>query len=51
MAEFCACTEETPRVLGRRRLATLRGLADRSYQARSAEEACEIAAAELARNG
>jgi CheY-like chemotaxis protein/GAF domain-containing protein len=29
---------------------TLRALADRSYQARSAEEACEIAAAELARN-
>lgn len=47
---FCACTEETPRVLGRRRLATLRALADRSYQARSAEEACEMAAAELARN-
>src|SRR5262245_3337910 len=32
---FCACTEETPRVLGSRRMATLRALADRSYQARS----------------
>src|SRR5215471_4210215 len=47
---FCACTEETPRVLGRRRLGTLRALADHSYQARSAEEACEVAAAELAKN-
>jgi len=47
---FCACTEETPRVLGRRRLATLRALADRSYQAKSAEEACVIAAAELSKN-
>jgi PAS domain S-box-containing protein len=47
---FCACTEETPRVLARRRLATLRALAERSYQTRSVEEACEMAAAELARN-
>jgi PAS domain S-box-containing protein len=47
---FCACTEETPRVLARRRLATLRSLADRSYQARSAEEACTMAAGELAKN-
>jgi hypothetical protein len=30
---------------------TLPGLADRSHQARSAEEACEIAGAELTRNG
>ncbi|MBS0168988.1 MAG: response regulator [Nitrospira sp.] len=47
---FCACTEETSRVLGRRRLATLRALADRSYQAKSADEACAIAAGELIRN-
>lgn len=47
---FCACTEETQRVLGRRRLATLRALADRSNQAKTDVEACEIAAAELARN-
>ena len=45
---FCACTEETPRVLGRRRLATLRSLADRSSRARTPEEACTTTAAELA---
>lgn len=47
---FCACTEETARVLSRRRLATLRALAVRSYQAKSAEEACAIAAGEFLRN-
>ncbi|ODT45923.1 MAG: hypothetical protein ABS70_02025 [Nitrospira sp. SCN 59-13] len=47
---FCACTEETARVLSRRRLATLRALADRSYQAKSAADACATAAIELSRN-
>ena len=47
---FCACTEETPRVLGRRRMATLRALADQSYQAKTPHEACAIAATELSRN-
>ncbi len=41
---FCACTETTERVIGERRLRTLRDLASRSSEARSAEEACEIAA-------
>jgi len=47
---FCACTEETPRVLSRRRLRTLRALADRASEAKTVEEACEIAAATLAEN-
>lgn len=47
---FCACTEETSRVLSDRRLETLRALADRSYQAKTAEEACKIASEELAHN-
>ena len=47
---FCACTEETARVLARRRLTMLRALADFSYQAKSAREACTLAAAELAKN-
>lgn len=47
---FCACTEETPRVLGRRRLATLQALADRSNQAKADVDACKVAAAELSRN-
>jgi signal transduction histidine kinase/DNA-binding response OmpR family regulator len=47
---FCACTEETPRVLGRRRLGTLQALADRSNQAKTDVDACEIAADELSRN-
>lgn len=47
---FCACTEETQRVLGRRRLATLQALADRSNRAKTEVDACEIAAAELSRN-
>jgi signal transduction histidine kinase len=41
---FCACTEETQRVLGRRRLRTLGALAERASAASTVEEACEIAA-------
>jgi len=47
---FCACTEDTRRVLGERRLRTLRTLAERTAQARSAEQACEMAAGALADN-
>jgi len=47
---FCACTEETQRVLGRRRLRLLRALAERAAEAKSIDEACEIAAATLADN-
>jgi PAS domain S-box-containing protein len=45
---FCACTEDTQRVLGQRRLRTLRALADQATQAKSPESACAIAAATLA---
>ena len=41
---FCACTETTGRVIGERRLQTLRDLASLASQSRSAEEACEMAA-------
>lgn len=47
---FCACTETTERVLSERRLRTLRDLASRASEARSAEEACEIAARLLGNN-
>ncbi|HEU5198157.1 MAG TPA: hypothetical protein VFU32_00895, partial [Ktedonobacterales bacterium] len=47
---FCACTETTERVLSERRLRTLRDLASRASEARSAEEACEIAAGLLGQN-
>lgn len=48
---FCACTEETTRVLGRRRLRTLRDLGERSLtEAKTAERACRAAAATLADN-
>jgi signal transduction histidine kinase/FixJ family two-component response regulator len=47
---FCACTETSERVLGERRLRTLRDLASRASEARSAEEACEIAATLLEQN-
>src|SRR5687768_2295269 len=47
---FCACTEDTKRVLGERRLRTLRALAEQATQAKSAEEACAIAAATLRGN-
>lgn len=47
---FCACQETTERVMGERRLRTLRDLASRSSEAHSAKEACEIAAQLLAHN-
>lgn len=48
---FCACTETTKRVLSARRLRTLRDLTSRASEARSAEEACKIAAHLLSSNG
>jgi hypothetical protein len=47
---FTAVTETTERVLGERRVQTLRDLADRAGEARSAAEACAIAAEQLAGN-
>ena len=48
---FCACTEDTHRVLSQRRLRTLRDLSARSLSgAKSSEEACKVAAATLAEN-
>lgn len=47
---FCACTETTARVIDERRLRTLRDLASRSSEARSAEEACTVAARLLGQN-
>jgi PAS domain S-box-containing protein len=47
---FCACTEDTRRILGERRLRTLRALAEQATQAKSAEEACGVAAATMREN-
>ena len=47
---FCACTEETERVLGERRLQSLRALSDATLEARSVEQACRRAATALAGN-
>ena len=48
---FCACTEDTHRVLSQRRLRTLRDLSARSLSgAKSSEEACKVAATTLAEN-
>jgi PAS domain S-box-containing protein len=47
---FCACTEDTRRILGERRLRTLRVLAEQATQAKSAEEACAVAAATMRDN-
>jgi PAS domain S-box-containing protein len=47
---FCACTEDTRRILGERRLRTLRALAEQATQAKSAEDACAIAAATMRDN-
>ncbi|HET9209042.1 MAG TPA: ATP-binding protein, partial [Thermoanaerobaculia bacterium] len=44
------CSETTERVLGERRLRTLRDLATRGGEGRGVEEACAIAAAALATN-
>jgi signal transduction histidine kinase/CheY-like chemotaxis protein len=47
---FCAVVETTDRVLGERRLRTLRELGARTAAARTAEAACRTAAATLAGN-
>jgi PAS domain S-box-containing protein len=47
---FCACSEETRRVLGARRLRTLRELAEKGAQAKTAEEACRLSAGAIANN-
>jgi hypothetical protein len=47
---FCACTEDTKRVLGERRLRTLRALAEQATRATSVEEAFVIAAATMRDN-
>ncbi len=47
---FCAVTEETKRVIGDRRLHTLRELAAQTAQAKTVEDACEISAKTLANN-
>jgi PAS domain S-box-containing protein len=40
---YCACTEETLRVLGERRLSVLRHLASATADSKSVEDTCEIA--------
>src|SRR5215469_3379136 len=47
---FCACSEVTGRVVGERRLATLRDLGAQSLQTQSATEACRRAGNVLAEN-
>jgi signal transduction histidine kinase/CheY-like chemotaxis protein len=47
---FCACTETTRRVLGDRRLRTLRDLAAAPAEARTIAEACQLSAAALGSN-
>jgi signal transduction histidine kinase/DNA-binding response OmpR family regulator len=47
---FCACTETTERVLGERRLRALRDMAARAGEAKTAADACQIAAETLAHN-
>jgi hypothetical protein len=47
---FCGCTETTERIVGERRLATLRDLGARSPEQRSAEAACRDAAEVLRGN-
>lgn len=47
---FCAVAEDTTRVLGQRRLHTLRELAALTAPARNAEEACRLAAGAIAKN-
>lgn len=47
---YCACSEETERVLGERRLRTLRQLAAKPMEARSAEQACKLAVSALSEN-
>jgi signal transduction histidine kinase/CheY-like chemotaxis protein len=47
---FCAVTETTSRVIGERRLRTLRDLAAASVRARTTEEACRLLAEVMAQN-
>jgi PAS domain S-box-containing protein len=47
---FCAVTEDTTRVLGQRRLRTLRELATATFGAKDAAEACQLAAGALGAN-
>lgn len=47
---FCACTEDTRRVLNERRLRTVRELAAETAQANTVDEACQISARVLAHN-
>lgn len=47
---FTAVTETTQRVIGERRLSTLRELATNTVEAKSVEETCRIASATLANN-
>ncbi|MEG5066430.1 ATP-binding protein [Microcoleus sp. B3-A4] len=47
---FCACSEDTQRVLSDRRLATLRELAAETVTAKTVEAACEISATVLTNN-
>src|SRR4029079_4738166 len=47
---FCACTEETERVLSERRLKALRQLASATAGAPSAQDVCRIAAAILSQH-
>ncbi|BAY26644.1 putative sensor protein [Calothrix sp. NIES-2100] len=47
---FCACTEETLRVVGDRRLHILRELAANSAEAKTVEDACEISVKTLDRS-
>jgi signal transduction histidine kinase len=47
---LCVVTEETERIIGERRLKTLRDLAARTTIAKSADEACKIVATTLGEN-
>jgi len=47
---FCACYETTGRVVGERRLRTLRDLSRMGVEAKTADRACEVAARTLAEN-
>ncbi|HEY8560825.1 MAG TPA: ATP-binding protein [Pyrinomonadaceae bacterium] len=47
---FCVCTEDTAKVVGRRRLQTLSALGERTAEAETAEQACRFAAQTLAEN-
>ena len=48
---FCACTEDTQKVLGERRLAALRHLAAATADARTEGAACHVAARVLSEHG